>query len=370
MAKHRVLVVDDSFFMRKIISDIVNEDGRFEVIDTAKNGLEAVEKTKRLQPDVITMDIEMPEMNGLEALKTIMAERPTPVVMLSSLTRAGARETIVALEWGAVDFVCKPSGPISLDLAKVKSELLEKLSVAAQTNVRRYANLKWLAPDVRAQPAKAAAHTAFKVPQVPLNEPASERIGCIVAIGTSTGGPRALQYVVSRLPAHFPAPVVIVQHMPPNFTRSLAQRLDACSQLRVAEAEDGVRLENGHAYVAPGGWHMTVRKDEPGVYRIRLSKEEPRSGHRPSVDMLFESLVPLRELKRYAVLMTGMGSDGAKGMQALHRAGALATIAESAETCVVYGMPRAAVELNCVKHLLPLHHIPQKLTELMQSENE
>jgi len=367
MAKHRVLVVDDSFFMRKIISDIVNEDGRFEVIDTAKNGLEAVEKTKRLQPDVITMDIEMPEMNGLEALKAIMAERPTPVVMLSSLTRAGARETIIALEWGAVDFVCKPSGPISLDLAKVKSELLEKLSVAAQTNVRRHANLKWIASDVRAQPPNAVERTENKMP---LFEPASERIGRIVAIGTSTGGPRALQYVVSQLPAHFPAPVVIVQHMPPNFTRSLAQRLDACSQLQVAEAEDGVRLENGHAYVAPGGWHMTVRKDEPGVYRIRLSKEEPRSGHRPSVDMLFESLVPLRELKRYAVLMTGMGSDGAKGMLALHKAGALATIAESAETCVVYGMPRAAVEMNCVKHLLPLHRIPQKLTELMQSENE
>jgi two-component system chemotaxis response regulator CheB len=194
-----------------------------------------------------------------------------------------------------------------------------------------------------------------------------ERIDQVVAIGTSTGGPRALQQVVTALPANFPAPVLIVQHMPPNFTKSLAQRLDASSQIHVVEAADGDRLRNGVAYVAPGGWHMIVKRDDLG-YKIRLTKEEARSGHRPSVDMLFDSLLPYRGLKRHAVLMTGMGSDGAKGMLALKQSGAVSTIAEASETCVVYGMPRAAVELKGVTHQLPLHGIASKLIELVMKE--
>ncbi|MEF3304835.1 protein-glutamate methylesterase/protein-glutamine glutaminase [Paenibacillus sp. GYB003] len=367
MTKHTVLVVDDSVFMRKIISDLIKEDGRFEVIDTAKNGVEAVDKAKRLKPDVITLDIEMPEMNGLEALKRIMAEHPIPVIMLSSLTEEGAKETIAALEIGAVDFVRKPSGSISLDLFKVKSLLIDKLSIAVQTRVMRPLS----APSA---PSAPAATTAVDRASAPLSRPkewtaspGGDRIERVVAIGTSTGGPRALQQVVSALPERFPAPVLIVQHMPPNFTKSLAARLDSTSRIHVREAADGERLHNGVVYIAPGGWHMIVKKDDAG-YKIRLSKDAPRSGHRPSVDMLFESLLPFRELKRHAVLMTGMGSDGSKGMQALRQAGAIATIAEASETCVVYGMPRAAVELGCVTHQLPLHQIAAKLTELVAPE--
>jgi two-component system chemotaxis response regulator CheB len=363
MARHKVLVVDDSVFMRKIISDMIQEDERFEVIDTAKNGLEAVDKTKRLQPDVVTLDIEMPEMNGLEALKRIMAEQPVPVVMLSSLTEEGAKETIAALEIGAVDFVRKPSGSISLDLFKVKELLLDKLTIAVHTKVARSSSPR---PPLYSYPA---ANSPKAPESKELREmPPLGRIERLVAIGTSTGGPRALQQVISSLPERFPSPVLIVQHMPPNFTKSLAQRLDATSRINVVEASDGDRLRNGVAYIAPGGWHMIVKRDDAG-YKIRLTKDEPRSGHRPSVDMLFDSLLPYRELKRHIVLMTGMGSDGAKGMQALKQAGALSTIAESSETCVVYGMPRAAVELNCVTHQLPLHQIAARLTDLVTKDS-
>lgn len=360
MNKIRVLVVDDSIFMRRMISDIIVEDGRFDVIDTAKNGVEAVEKARKLRPDVITLDIEMPEMNGLQALERIMTEQPTPVVMLSSLTEEGAKETISALELGAVDFVRKPSGSISLDLYKVKALLIDKLLIAAQTKAMRFVPRKpspfiWSKPPIASPAAKVNRSDA----------PATAKIDRIVAIGTSTGGPRALQQVITELPSSFPAPVLIVQHMPPNFTKSLAQRLDATSRIRVLEAEDGDVLCNGTAYIAPGGWHMTVRKDD-GSYKIRLSKEEPRSGHRPSVDVLFESLLPFNELRRHIVIMTGMGSDGAKGMLALRQAGASSTIAESSETCVVYGMPRAAVEMKGAALQLPLHSIPAKLIELVR----
>ena len=189
----------------------------------------------------------------------------------------------------------------------------------------------------------------------------------LVAIGTSTGGPRALQKVLLALPKTFPAPILIVQHMPPKFTRSLAERLDSMAEISIVEAADGMRLEKGVAYIAPGGFHLTVERDSGG-YRTRVSGGELRSGHRPSVDVLFESLVPLQELKRHAVLMTGMGSDGAKGMLALTRSGAVSAIAEAEETCVVYGMPRAAVQLQCVTHILPLHDIPVKLMQLIEGQ--
>ncbi|GAA3406615.1 chemotaxis response regulator protein-glutamate methylesterase [Paenibacillus hodogayensis] len=361
MTKYKVLVVDDSVFMRKIISDMIAEDGRFEVADTAKNGLEAVEKAKRLRPDVITLDIEMPEMNGLEALKRIMADNPTPVVMLSSLTEEGAAETIAALEIGAVDFVRKPSGSISLDLFKVKSLLLDKLAIAVMTRMARPQPVRPTPPVANVRPTPS--FPAAKPKELTING-SGGRVERLVAIGTSTGGPRALQQVISALPAELPAPVLVVQHMPPNFTKSLATRLDSTSAIKVVEAANGDRLRNGVVYIAPGGWHMIVKRDDMG-YRVCLTKDEPRSGHRPSVDMLFESLLPFRELKRHIVLMTGMGSDGARGMQALKQAGALTTIAESSETCVVYGMPRAAVELSCVTHELPLYRIAAKLTELV-----
>ncbi|GIQ68624.1 chemotaxis response regulator protein-glutamate methylesterase [Xylanibacillus composti] len=360
MEKLQVLVVDDSAFMRKMISDLLNEHPRLTVQATARNGKEAIEKTMALKPDVITLDVEMPEMNGLEALKAIMNEMPTPVVMLSSLTDAGAKETIEALQIGAVDFIQKPSGSISLDLHKVRELLHEKVIAAATTQVKRLAK-----PSKLPKPSKPPS-------SLPQQEPAGRKPGLrmsfshLVAIGTSTGGPRALQQLLTGIPENFPAPILIVQHMPPKFTQSLAQRLNAVCRITVVEAEEGMPLSAGMAYIAPGGWHMGVREKGDNRYTIRLNKDSPRSGHRPSVDALYESLLPLRQLTLHAVLLTGMGSDGARGMKALLDAGAATTIAESEETSVIYGMPRSAVELNAATCVLPLHDIASKLVRITQ----
>lgn len=361
----QVLVVDDSMFMRRIISDLIVDNPAFAVIGTAKNGKEAIALTKQLKPDVITMDVEMPEMNGLEALVRIMAEQPTPVIMLSSLTVEGAEVTIRALEAGAIDFVRKPSGSISLDLYKVKLLLHEKLTIAAKSRISPPA-----APPPVPKPAQPPAPLPLPTAKQPLPGVIDRNVASslmrfehIVAIGTSTGGPKALQQVLRQLPATFPAPILVVQHMPPNFTKSLAGRLDSLCSIRVVEAEEAMPLMKGTAYIAPGGYHMTLEAAAGDGYRIRLSKDEPRSGHRPSVDTMFDSLVPFGELKRHIVLMTGMGSDGAKGMKALREAGAATTIAEAEETCVVYGMPRSAVELGCAGYVLPQQEISEKLIE-------
>lgn len=412
MSKKRVLVVDDSVFMRRIVSDLVGEHPDFQVIATAKNGVEAVQMAKELQPDCITMDVEMPEMNGLEALKRIMKENPLPVIMLSSLTKEGAMETIQALEAGAIDFVQKPSGSISLDLFKVKEMLHERLEIAVKSNIKRLnppvpaapilppANpAPPKAPSLReppaaprlrstmppappaaephkplrppVQPERKAERPALRPepkavpPAVPPVKPAAPiakgPLKHLVALGTSTGGPRALQQVLSGLPEDFGAPIVIVQHMPPNFTNSLAVRLNSNCRIQVVEGQDGMILQPGTAYIAPGGFQMRVLSEGNGVYRLGVAAEPPRGGHKPSVDTLFESVLPLQELKRHIVIMTGMGSDGAKTMLELKNQGAATTIAESEETCVVYGMPRAAVELGCVDHLLPVHDIPNQL---------
>lgn len=357
MPPYRVMIVDDSAFMRKVISDLISEHPDFQIVYTAKNGRDAVDAVRIIKPDVITMDVEMPEMNGLEAVKKIMEENPTPIVMLSSLTEEGARETILALELGAVDFVTKPSGSISLDLYKARQLLTEKLEIAIKTKVRRSAAV--LPSNIFALKKEEHRHKLSNLSNK------DKSFIHLVAVGTSTGGPRALQQLITSIPEQFPAPILIVQHMPPNFTRSLAQRLDSQARIKVVEAEDECPVQSGTAYIAPGGWHMTMVKGTPVEYRIRLSKEEPRAGHRPSVDVMYESLLPFRELRRHIVIMTGMGSDGAKGMKALQAAGAYSTIAESEQTCVVYGMPRAAIESNCVQCVLPVHEIPLKLIDLV-----
>ncbi|GFZ83996.1 chemotaxis response regulator protein-glutamate methylesterase [Paenibacillus marchantiophytorum] len=370
MAPYNILVVDDSVFMRKIISDLISENPQYQIIGTAKNGQEAIEQVKLLRPDAVTMDIEMPVMNGLDALQRIMAEQPTPIIMLSSLTEEGASETIKALEWGAVDFIRKPSGSISLDLYKVKQLLHEKLHMAVRTKMRSFQPVqqKPLSSRLNTSPTPSVFErskaSAMKPPDVKAGAAeGSTHFNHLVAIGTSTGGPRALHQVISNIPAGFPAPILIVQHMPPNFTKSLAQRLNDISQIKVVEAAEGDVLQTATAYVAPGGWHMIAYKDSNKTYKIRLTKEDPRSGHRPSVDVMFESLLGMSELKRHIVLMTGMGSDGAKGMLSLKQSGVATTIAESEETCVVYGMPRAAVEMQAAMHVLPQQDIAVRLAQ-------
>lgn len=353
MKPYKILVVDDSAFMRKMITDMIADHAAFEVVGTAKNGQEAIEKIKRLKPSAVTLDVEMPVMNGLQALQWIKAEYPLPVLMISSLTQDGAQETIDALALGAFDFVSKPSGPISLDIGKLKEELHQKLYHAVQAK-----NSVTVIRDKRAhEPVfKRTRHIH------------SNQFEHIVAIGTSTGGPRALNEVISRLPADFPAPILIVQHMPPKFTKSLAMRLNTISKIHVVEAEDAMPVQSGVAYVAPGGTHMKIEKTIEGSYRIVLNDGEFVEGHRPSVDVLFHSLVPYHQLKRHAVIMTGMGKDGAVGMSELKRAGAVTTIAEDEHTCIVYGMPKAAIQSGSVDLIMPVHKISDQLIRIVNNQ--
>ncbi|WP_334078189.1 chemotaxis response regulator protein-glutamate methylesterase [Paenibacillus sanfengchensis] len=351
MGKIKVLVVDDSLFMRRMIVRLVEEDADIEVIGTARNGAEGVRMVKELRPDVVTMDIEMPEMNGIEALGKIMEELPTRVIMLSSLTREGAEETITALQSGAVDFLPKPSGTATAGLAGVKEEIVGKIKAAARTPLSvLIAARRGAARQTSWEPKRAASEGAKEFRQ-------------IVAIGTSTGGPKALETVLTGLPADFPHPVLVVQHMPAKFTLSLAQRLNNLCRIRVVEAENGQVVQGGTAYIAPGGYHMTLVRKQQEV-RIILNQEPPQNGHRPSVDAMFESVSALPGLKKHFVLMTGMGSDGAKAMAQAKRQGAESTMAEAQETCVVFGMPRAAINLGCVDHVVPLTVIAAKIRQL------
>ncbi|QYR19753.1 chemotaxis response regulator protein-glutamate methylesterase [Paenibacillus sp. sptzw28] len=413
MNAHRVLVVDDSAFMRKIISDIIITDPQFNIVATAANGCEAIEAVERWKPDVITMDLEMPEMNGLEALTQIMRSNPTPVIMLSSISDDGTRETIKALQNGAFDFIRKPSGPRSSDIHTVGEQLLEKMRIAVLTKsraplfqipgnadtfgskdkerpqklektIKPAANSKAEAESVKSKKRVLPDNPVISKPDskpegkvssdvhsvkretkgvLPKKKPANGTdYRHLIVIGTSTGGPRALHEVITALPGSLPAPVLVVQHMPPKFTHSLAQRLDAFSSVHVVEAANGDRVYAGTVYIAPGGYHMELAKDSNGYY-ISLNLEQPVGGHRPSVDVMFESCVSYPELRRHSVIMTGMGNDGVKGMRALNESGGVSAIAEAEESCIVYGMPRSAVEAGVAKSVVPLQRIASMLVE-------
>ncbi len=345
--RHRVLVVDDSSFMRKFISDILHTDERLEVIATAVDGAEAVKKVRELRPDVVTMDIEMPEMDGLTALTEIMSQCPVPVIMLSNRTRVGAEATVKALEFGALDFVAKPSGNISLDLDKVKDELILKVKAAARADIRLIRSLA-ACPTVDTGRHLQPEHR-FTSGKAPLK---------IVAIGASTGGPRALQTVFSELPGTLPAAIAVVQHMSEGFTQSLAQRLNSISELEVSEARDGDELTPGKALIAPGDRHMKIRRIDDRFY-ITLSDEPPVGGLRPSIDKMMESLaqcsVPL-----LGVLLTGMGQDGVAGLKKIQAVNGC-TIVEDESTCVIYGMPRAAIENRCADIVVPIFRVAREI---------
>lgn len=286
-SKKKLLVVDDSAFMRKLISDFFVDSKSIEVVGIARNGKDAIGKIKTLQPDVLTMDVEMPVMNGLEALRRIMLETPVPVVMLSSTTKSGAESTMQAMDYGAVDFIAKPSGTISLDLHKVKVELVEKVEHAAQVSINKMQKRSSL-------PISNRISKSIELRNIPENantvkwDKAKKKM---VLIGTSTGGPRALQEVITKLPKNMKAPVLVVQHMPAGFTKSLAQRLNQLSEIEVKEAEDGDLLQDGHAYIAPGGFHMRIQKRVSAYYIVLDDKEPPRAGHRPAVDVLLKIIV-------------------------------------------------------------------------------
>lgn len=374
--KSKLLVVDDSAFMRKLISDFFVGNSKVEVVGTARNGKDALKKIQKLQPDVVTMDIEMPELNGLDALNEIMSICPVPVVMLSSTTQRGAENALMAIEYGAVDFVTKPSGTISLDLHKIQDELVRKVEQAALVPIsklkkpsgKKQQESTLILVNRNKETTKEKRSTPTILPTIDFKKQRvdwSRTSKKIVLIGTSTGGPRALQTVITKIPKNIQAPILIVQHMPAGFTKSLAIRLDQLGEIDVKEAEQGDILQNGVAYIAPGGYHLKLKKVGTSYGIVLDSKESPRSGHRPSVDVMFEDASQLHDLDKIAVIMTGMGNDGSKGLKALKSTGNVMAIAESAETCIVYGMPKAAVETQLVDEVADIDDIAQTIMKYL-----
>jgi two-component system chemotaxis response regulator CheB len=340
--KINVLVVDDSAFMRKVVSDILKSDRDINVVDTAKTGIEALEKIKKLNLDVITMDIEMPDMDGLTCLKEILSYKFIPVIMVSSHTRDGAENTIRALEYGAVDFIAKPTN-IFETAEKKQRELIEKIKVAKNsTGIRRN--------------AKIDLNKSIQIKQKNDIVRSSE-LKYIVAIGSSTGGPRALQDVIPKIPGNIPAAFIIVQHMPKGFTKSLAERLDVLSELTVKEAEDGEELRSGCAYIAPGDYHLKIAKNKENVYITKLTKDSPVGGHRPSVNVMLESLALIDFKNLIGVIMTGMGGDGSEGIKKIKLASLGHIIAQDEKSCVVFGMPKTAIQTGLVDEIVPLKEI-------------
>lgn len=369
--KSKLLIVDDSAFMRKLISDFFEGNSKVEVIGTARNGSDAIKKIKELRPDVVTMDIEMPIMNGLDALKEIMETCPVPVIMLSSTTKQGAEHTLQAMEYGAVDFVTKPSGTISLDLHKVKEELVHKVENAANIPIfklRKTAGTNVAFDNPIINTTVKHRQQEDKIGIVQLNKQLktwNSNSKKIVLIGTSTGGPRALQNVITKLPATINVPILIVQHMPPGFTKSLAERLNQLSNITVKEAEHGEVLQNGTAYIAPGGYHLKLRKVSSSFEIVLDNVEPPRSGHRPAVDVMFEEVSKYNDFDKIAVIMTGMGHDGSKGLVSLKKTGNTIAIAESENSCIVFGMPKAAIETELVDEVVDVHHIAQTIMKYL-----
>lgn len=361
----RVLVVDDSALMRKIISDILNSDPDIEVIDTARNGQMAVEKVERLRPDVVTLDHEMPVLEGLCALGYIMSECPTPVIMLTATDERGAELALNAFEYGAVDFIQKPSGTISHDIELIAEEIRAKVKAAAKAQLK---NLHFMEEHVKSS-EKGKVHAENTLPISNTSKATPRRIMTkkILAIGTSTGGPRALEKVIPKLPRDLKAAVLVVQHMPPGFTASLAQRLNAQSELEVREAKDGDLIREGVVLIAPGDYHMEVVQkmiDGKTVEVIALNKEPRELGVRPCVNVLFRTLAPIYGSNILSVIMTGMGMDGAEGVERIKNAGGKA-IAEDEKSCVVYGMPKAIVDRGLADRVVPLEMIATAIQQLI-----
>ena len=346
----RVLIVDDSPFMRKALERMLQAPDIL-VVGSARDGLDALEKIPQLDPDIVTLDVEMPRLDGLGCLKRIMAEMPRAVLMVSSLTQEGAQATLEALAFGALDFIPKESSLASSSILQIQQDLQDKVRKLARSPKFRASR------PLQAPPARAGIPAGPAAPPAPA--PAVARVGALgspvaelLAIGCSTGGPKALQDLLPGLPRNFPVPTVVVQHMPGTFTKPFAERLNGLCQVEVKEAEHGEFAKAGVVYIAPGGQHLLYRQRGLGG-TLELSAEPSESLHRPSVDVLFHSIADTCNRQVLAMILTGMGSDGAKGMVALKAKGAH-TLAEAEESCVVYGMPRAAFERGCVDQVAPL----------------
>ncbi len=337
----KVLVVDDSALMRKLIREILESDPEIEVVGTARNGLDALKKIEELDPDVVTLDINMPVMDGKEALKEIMVRFPRPVVIVSSLTQDDAPLTFELLDMGAVDYIPKPSGTISLDIKKVADEIIQKVKNAFKAGfykIRKAKRVEFIKEKLK--PEKVAKYT--------------------VAIGISTGGPKTLLDILQDVNPDPDTCYLVVQHMPPQFTPSLAERLDRYTPIHFVHARNGEPVLGGKGYLAPGGWHLTVSED----LKIRLTKNPADTLFRPSVDVLFFSVAEIFGPKTVGVILTGIGSDGAKGLLEIRKKGGI-TIAESEETAVVFGMPRSAIEIGAALIVAPSYEIPREIKKAL-----
>ena len=352
----RIMVVDDSPFMRKSLQKMLEEAPDLKVVATARDGVDALEKLEEYRPDLVTLDIEMPRMDGLTCLKKIMATHPLPVLMVSSLTQEGAQATLDALSLGALDFIPKESGFATMSIMQIQQDLQEKVRRLAASPKFHPREAPDSAPrGVPSAPRPASPARPAAVPAMPGLGLAGSPMADLLVIGSSTGGPKALQDILPAIPAGLPVPCLIVQHMPSTFTRPFADRLNGLCQVHVKEAEQGEPLKAGTVYIAPGGIHMLYGTRTPKGC-VELSPEPAASLHRPSVDVLFQSVADQYRGQVLATILTGMGADGAKGMEQLKHKGAH-TLAEAEESCVVYGMPRAAVERGCVDLVAPLPDI-------------
>jgi two-component system, chemotaxis family, protein-glutamate methylesterase/glutaminase len=350
------MVVDDSALVRRIASDILTADPEITVVATASQAEFALQKLEKEKPDVITLDMEMPGMGGLEAIRRIMALRPTPIIVLSAHAQKGAELTLQALDLGAVDFVLKPSASLSGGINSVAQELTEKVKNASRIVFPSLTEHAAALPPVPSAPAVTPPRPAAF----------ADGTECeLVAMGTSTGGPVALKTVLQMLPGDLPVGIVVVQHMPPVFTKAFAERLDGCCELSVKEAEDGDAIIPGRVLLAPGNWHMTVTKfgSEP---HVALNQADTVNGHRPSVDVLMHSVAMEYGSRALGVIMTGMGRDGADGLRELHRRGGR-VIAQDKDSSVIYGMNREVVQNGSADEVVPVDAIARRIIDALRS---
>jgi two-component system chemotaxis response regulator CheB len=349
--KIRVLVVDDSALVRRMLTEMLEQDPGIEVVGTAQDPFMARDKIKQLNPDVLTLDVEMPRMDGVTFLRNLMRLRPMPVVMVSTLTQKGSEITLDALELGAVDFIAKPTVDIAHAFGDYAEEIIAKVKVASRAHVR----------ELRTVSERQSADAVLP----PIKSKHFRTTDQLIALGASTGGTEAIREVLEVMPADSPA-IVISQHIPEAFSRPFAQRMNHCSQMTVTEASDGEQIVSGHVYIAPGDRHLMVIRDG-ARFRCKLSDGPPVNRHRPSVDVMFRSVAQNIGPNAIGVILTGMGNDGARGMQEMKEAGAH-TIAQDEKTSVVWGMPGEAVGLGCVDDVAPLCEVAKRIHDALESE--
>ncbi len=362
--RKKILIIDDSAFMRRILSDIINGDDRCIVVGVANNGKEGLEKIEELDPDVITLDIEMPIMNGLMMLEILMKNKFKPVILLSSLASEGADVTLKALDLGAVDFICKPQNIFTINKNEIKNDIINKVIIASE--ITRPIKSINTTPTISTNKIQILNSNILKDLTIKSNSSNSGVLKKIIAIGVSTGGPKALQEVIPFLPANIDAGVVIVQHMPAGFTKSLAERLNSMSDINVKEAENGDIIKPGWAYIAPGNFHTTIEKVIQN-FCIKLSSEPPIGGHRPSVNVMMNSLSKTNTKNIIAVIMTGMGSDGCNGISNLKQNNNAIVIAQNEPSCVVYGMPKVVIDAGLSDKIVPLNEIAKEIIRIVDS---